>query len=121
MSDIQKNKSNNPTIQAEQSHWDFIPVNYQFIQDEVKTMAPENVLETLVILKAIEAKHYTSKASEYFLSGYPLRIVNDKIIHNAKSYTVLEFLKVIQEGCFNQETYQEVLKKIITIWDNHSF
>lgn len=121
MSEIQKNKSNNPTIQVEQSHWDFIPINPQIIQNEINAMAPESVLETLFILKVIEAKHYSSKTSEYFLSGYQIHIDNDKIVHNAKSYTVLEFLKVIQEGHFTQETYQEVLKKIITVWDSHSF
>lgn len=121
MNDKQKNKNDNPSIQVEKSNWDFIPNKPEVIQSEINSMNAVDVLETLSIMKIIEATQHSSKATEYQFLGYALNVVNEEISHNAKRYDKLEFLKFIQEARFTGTSFQEVLKKVITTWDSHSF
>ena len=123
MTDMQNNKHNNVPINNEaENPWDFIPVQSEQSQREILDMSHENILEALNSMKIVEAKHHSSKATEYFLSSYPVTINSDgDFLHNAKKYSKLEFLKTIQESHFHQTTFQVVLRKIITAWDNQSF
>lgn len=121
MNDKQTNKKNNPPVQAEQSNWDYIPINPEIIQNEVSSMNPQNILETLNVMKIIEAKNHNSKTTDYSFLGYEITVDGEYIGHNAKRYSTLEFLKFIQETQFSGIPFQEVLKKVIVAWDNHSF
>lgn len=119
--DMQNNKDKNVPINEKQTPWDFIPVNPERSQNEVEGMLPKNILESLHIMKIVEAKHHSSKATQYFLSGYEVKVIDGAFEHNAKKYSKLEFLKFIQESRFSGQTFQEVLRKVIVAWDNHSF
>lgn len=104
-----------------QTEGSFIATKKSVFNQELEDMQSYSILETLFILKTLEAKPNSDKQTDFYLIGQPIVITDEGFEHGAKKYSKLEFVKLIHEMKFTDNTFQEVVKRIVFLWKDHSF